>query len=121
MKTIFITIRDGEVSKNILLSSVFSLLKEKTKIVLLVAKNKLDYFTKNYAVSNVFIEVIPDPTLPRLEDWFQRVFLYSLHTKSILVKIEFSYFSGGNFLGRFAKKALWFFGQLLLRSNLLQT
>ncbi len=111
MKTIFITIRDGEISKNILRSSVFPLLKEKCQIVLFVTKNKVEYFRKELAAATVFVETIPDSTFPRLERWFENIFLYSLHTGSILVKIDYSYFAGGSLWGRLIKRILWFFGQ----------
>lgn len=111
MRTIFITISDGEVSKNILRTGVFSDLKDRARLVLFVNKNKYEYFKKNFLSENVLIEILPTATFPRIEEVFSDIFLFSLHTKSILIKIEYFYFSGGNILGRIAKKLLWLFGK----------
>lgn len=111
MKTIFITVSDGEVSKNILRSNIFRLLKAHAHIILFVNKNKLEYFQAKFASPTVIIEPIPRPTFPRIEEVFSDIFLFSLHTKSILVKIEYFYFSGGHMPGRLIKKLLWFFGE----------
>ncbi len=111
MKTIFITISDGEVSKNILRTDIFPIIKNKAKLVLFVNKSKYEYFKKNFLSDNVLIEAIPVATFPKIEEIFSDIFLFSLHTESILVKIDFFHVSGGSFLGMSVKKLLWFFGK----------
>lgn len=110
-KIIFVTIRDGEVAKNILLSGVYPSLKDHARIVIFVPQRKIAYFQKKFAASNFYVEAIPPASFPGIEEAFSDLFLYSLHTKSIWTKIENSYFSGGSRAGRTIKKMLWFFGQ----------
>jgi hypothetical protein len=110
-KTIFITIRDGEVAKNILLSGVYPSLQDHARIVIFVPQKKVSYFQKKFTAPNFYVEAIPRASFPRVEEAFSDLFLYSLHTKSIWTKIENSYFSGGSTTGRVVKKSLWYFGQ----------
>lgn len=110
-KTVWITISDGEVSKSILQSDVFARLKERARLVLLVNPTKVAHYTKLVGAEDVHIEAMPKPRSAFLEEAWADVFLYSLHTKSIRVKIEHSYRSGGSFIGRCVKIALWHLGR----------
>lgn len=112
MKTIFITIRDGEVSKSIIQSDVLPLLKECMQVVLLAPQHKLEYFRETVGGERIKVEAMPPPPRPRLEEMFADLFLYSVHTASIPVKIEHSYHSGGSWLGRAIKYLLWALGAL---------
>ncbi len=120
MKTIFITISDGEVSKNILRSKIFSILQKESNVVLFVHRNKLNYFQKEFSFPNVHIEILPGPTYSRLENWFSKIFLFSLHSESILVKINYSYYSGGTFFGRLGKLFLWSLGRFYIYRQLIR-
>src|SRR3989338_2820081 len=61
MKTIFITSYHAHISRNILLTDAFSLLKSRSdlKIVLLVPDYKVNYFKKNFGGGNVLVEGVP--------------------------------------------------------------
>lgn len=111
MKTIFITMSDGEVSKSILQSAIFPLLKEKAHLVLFVSKNTHPYFSQTYAAENVSVEILPAFRFAWVEEAFADVFLYSLHTPSILVKIRHAAAAGGSPIGKWIKLLLWYLGQ----------
>ncbi len=112
MKTLFITISDGEVSKNILYTDVFRRLAEHYRLVLFVNPRKVEYFAKSFGSERVAIEAMPAPSSAVMEEFFADLFLYSLHTQSILVKIEYSYRSGGSSIGKVIKLLLWTLGAL---------
>ena len=109
MKTILITMSDGEVSKSILHSDIYKLLKSSCNLVFLVHKNKADYFAK-LLKDEAHIEIMPRARSPFLEEFFLDLFLYSVPTESIRVKIEHSYASGGSLAGKMIKYLLWSFG-----------
>lgn len=69
MKTLFITIYDGLIAKNILRSDAYALLasRPEVRIVLFVHANKVEYFTRRYASERTLIEAAPAPTWPLLE------------------------------------------------------
>lgn len=110
-KTIWITISDGEVSKTILQSDVFALLKERAKVVFLVNPKKVAYYRDRVGSSDVLIEAMPSPRSPFWEEIWADLFLYSLHTESLRVKIAHSYHSGGSLIGMLAKRLLWQLGR----------
>lgn len=112
MHTIFITLSDGEVSKNVLQSDIFPLLRKDMRVVLLVPHSKLEFFCGKVGSENVLVEMIPKTPHPRLEEALADIFLYSLHTDSIPVKIEHSFHSGGSQIGRAVKYTLWVAGAL---------
>src|SRR3990167_354231 len=58
MKTIFITSFHQHISRNILLSDFFELLKKRKdiRIILIVPKFKADYFRENFGDENVIVE-----------------------------------------------------------------
>lgn len=110
MKTLFITISDGEVSKNILQTSIFAQLKKEFDIVLLVSPKQTQQYIKLMG-HEATIEAMPKPPSQALDEFFGDLFLYSMHTQSVRVKIEHSYASGGSILGKSIKNILWFFGR----------
>lgn len=114
VKTIFITISDAEISHNIVHSDVFRLLLDKVRMVLFVHPRKEDYFRNKFLPPNVSVESLPLPSFPWLEEAFADLFLYSLHTDSIKVKIDYSYHSGGNIIARAVKLFLWFLGKFFI-------
>lgn len=114
MKRVFITISDAEVSHNIVHSDVFRLLRDKVRIVLFVHSKKEDYFRNKFFFPNVSVESLPASSFPMIEEAFSDLFLYSLPTDCIRVKIEHSYYSGGNFFARAIKILLWFCGKFFI-------
>lgn len=109
---------DGEVSKNILQSDVFPLLKEKAKVVFLVNPKKVAYYRDRIGSSDVLIETMPSPRSPFWEEIWADLFLYSLHTESIKTKIVHSYHSGGSLIGMLVKRVLWEFGRFRIYRSL---
>lgn len=62
MKTILITIYDGDTEKNILRSAVFPILKKANlRIIFLVKRKFVDYYQQNFGDSQVIIEPLPNP------------------------------------------------------------
>lgn len=62
MKTIFITIYDGDTEKNILRSDAFPLFKKRgIRIIILVKRRFVDYYRQNFGDSQVIVEPLPDP------------------------------------------------------------
>lgn len=108
MKTLFVTLQDGEVSKNFLHTGVYAGLKGRCRLVLLVPPRKVEHFAAQ--CPEAAIEPLPPALRPRLEELFADLFLYSVHTESIRVKIEHSYRSGGSLLGKWIKLLLWALG-----------
>jgi len=104
---------DGEVSKSILHTDVFRILKGAVRVVLLVHKNKVTYF-KKIVGADADVEVMPAANSPRIEEFFLDLMLFSVPTRSIRVKIEHSFHSGGSQIGRAIKYFLWTLGHLRL-------
>lgn len=100
---------DGEVSKSILHSDIYKRLKDSCRLVFLVHKNKADYFSK-LLTDEAHVEIMPRARSLALEEFFLDLFLYSVPTESIRVKIEHSYASGGSLAGRAIKYVLWSLG-----------
>lgn len=111
---ILITISDGEVSKSILRSDVFVQLKARADLILLVHPHKVAHFTERFKSSHVRIASVPKMRFPILEEFWSDLFLYSLHTESIRVKIEHSYRAGGSIIAKFIKLILWRLGRFHL-------
>lgn len=118
LKTVLVSVSDGEVAKSFFHSDIFPQLRSRLRLVLLVHRNKLKYFQDTYASENVVIREMPRTNSPGIEELFNDIFLYSLHTNSILIKIDHSYFSGGTRIGREIKRLLWFCGQFRLYRRL---
>ena len=93
MKTIFITIYDGLISKNILRTDVLKILKqqEKVRIVLFVQEMKINYYRKHFSSERVFVEVSPQPSFPILERIFSFVSSNSLTNVNTLYRQKLSF------------------------------
>lgn len=89
-KTVFITIYDGLISKNILGSDAFRLLKERpdVRIVLFVQPNKVEYFEAKYRCKSVSVEASPGPTYPRLESFLFWITTFSSRTPGSLHRMS---------------------------------
>lgn len=86
MKTIFISIYDGDTEKNILYTDVFKNLKASgNRIVLLVREGRFVHFRDRYEQDNVFVRAIPDPS-NFIERLFYYVGFHSIHAFSIRIK-----------------------------------
>jgi len=113
MKTIFLTIYDGDAEKNILRSDVFPILKKADlRIILLVKKRFIDYYQKNFGDSKVIVEPLLSArsvserifywigwnTIPTYSIFLRRKQTYLYHHKN-----PFRYFFENilGFLGRF--------------------
>lgn len=104
---------DGEVSKGILHTDIYPLLSEKVRIVFLVSKNKADFFATQITGDSI-IEIMPTADSPRLEEWLLDLFLFSVPTESIKVKIEYTRALGGSLAAKYIKYLLWFAGHVRL-------
>lgn len=86
MKTIFISIYDGDAEKNILYTDVFKNLKSSgNRIILLVREGRFSHFCKRYEQDNVLVRAIPDPS-NFVERLFYYVGFHSIHAFSIRIK-----------------------------------
>lgn len=102
MRTIFITIYDGDTEKNLLQSSVLSLLERAgMRIILLIKGNRISYF-KKYANKNIIVEPTPEAfclsekvyfwlgwnLLPTYSIYMRRYESYLKHRNWLRYKIE---------------------------------
>lgn len=111
MKTIFITIFDAAITKNILRTDVFRLLKEKVKIVLLVNKSKKEYYRSCFEEKNVIVETFPQNNfLKRIENRFFRLGFISVHTNTVQMRIKEDWRKNHSYFRYFSEKTLWFLG-----------
>jgi len=112
MKTIFIPVRDGEVSKSVLRSAVLpTLVAHGARVVLFVPLDRQGYYEKEFAGPSVVVRTIPEPTYPRIEEVFSSIFTNSLHTNSIHIKQDQRRASGGSWLAYVGKRFLWSLGK----------
>jgi hypothetical protein len=111
MKTIFITIFDGAISKNVLRTDVFRVLKQHYKIVLFVHQAKYEYYVKEFGEENVLIEKTPAADHPLFEGRFHALALDSLHTETVKIKIRHDYAKKGNYPKMLLKFLLWQLGR----------
>lgn len=118
-KKILITLSDGEVSKSILQTDVFPLLQEHMRVVFLVHSRKVEYYRAQLG-SGADVEALPKPLSEWKNEFWSDIFLYGVHTSSIRVKIEHSYFSGGTIVGKWIKLLLWQLGGLYLYRSLIR-
>ena len=82
-KTIFITSFHVLVSRNILASPFFDLLKKDGwKIVVVMPEKKREYFEREFGGENVFIEGVKN-TLGRADDFFKDIALAAIRTLSL--------------------------------------
>jgi hypothetical protein len=129
MKTIFMTIYDGAITKNLLRTDFWKVLKEKKdlRFVFFVTPDKVDYYKEHFGGENVFVEVLP-------RDEFNRNLIYRILTDVLLnsiptntVKIrEYNrfYLRRGPILKRLSlfiiRRILWYLSKLSLWRRLLR-
>lgn len=111
MKTIFITIYDGAISKNILRTDIFKTIRTGNRIVLFVPHNKFTYYREHFSEKDVNIEISPPADHPRFEAKFQSLALDLFHTESVRLKILHHYAVHGNVVRLFFKLTLWHIGR----------
>lgn len=112
MKTIFITIYDGDTEKNVLRTDIFKILKEAGhKILLLIRSEKrLDYYRQNFEDKNVFVEFIP-PAMNKIELIFHHICWNSVPTYSVFLRRHDLYLVHKNSLRYAMEKLLGFLGR----------
>ncbi len=110
MKTIFISIFDGDTERVILRTAVFRVLKESGhKIVLLVrGKERVDHYRKEYGSDQVVVELLP-PANSFLEVVWYYIGWNSIPTRAVEVRRIREHWNHGKFLVFFAG---WFAGLL---------
>ncbi|MFQ6049515.1 MAG: CDP-glycerol glycerophosphotransferase family protein [Candidatus Paceibacterales bacterium] len=121
MKTIFITIYDGTIAKNLLRTKVLEVLKTKLKIVLLVRQEKKEYYQKEFGSKNVIIKPLPPfkggEKIGRL---FYYVCLYGIHTETSRIRNMTSLKRNRHYPLFLIKQTFWFLGQFRLWRELLR-
>ena len=90
MKTIFITVYDGDVEKNILQSKVFHTLKQAGIRIVLLIKNGIGHNYRRYADENVIVEELPASSCFS-EKFFYWIGWNVLPTQSIYLRRHRSY------------------------------
>lgn len=108
--TIFITVYDGDIEKNILQSSVLRTLREREVKIVLLVKHGLGESYAHYASNDIVVEELPDATC------FSEKFFYwlgwnILPTKSIYLRRYRSYDIHHNWLRLKLGELLGFFGR----------
>jgi len=119
MKTLFISIYDGDMEKNILRSGVLEqLARESIRIVLLIrganTGGRIDYYKKNFEHGSIIVETLPSAD-SRFERWMYHLSWNSLPTRSAYVKRHDLYLAHKNvfryalekFAGILGKFQLW--------------
>lgn len=120
MKTIFITVYDGAISKNVLRTEILKQLRAKYHIVLFVPEKKKSYYTEHFATDSVHVEVTPPPDHAWFEAKFQSLALDLFHTESVRIKILHHYASRGNIARMLFKLLLWQIGRLKIVHRILR-
>lgn len=89
-KTIFITVYDGLISKNILRSDAFRKLHARPdiRIVLFVQENKVEYYAREFADDRVDVHATPAATHPKLEALLFFCVNYSTRTPGALYRLR---------------------------------
>ena len=72
MRTVLISVYDGDTEKNVLRTGTFQLLKESgNRIVLLIrGADRLEYYKKEFAAENVDVELLPPATTRAEQLWY---------------------------------------------------
>jgi len=101
MKTIFLTIYDGGIAKNILRTDVFKALKREKglRIILLISvPEKVDYYRKEFGGPNVIVEGISNPKLNKLHYALLHLFFSAFPTETIKIEQVRKLFKDKNIL-----------------------
>ncbi len=124
MKTILVSIYDGDTEKNILRSGVLNRLESTgNKIVLAIRASKdgskEEYYQKNFGAENVIIEAIPN-AMTRFEAYMFHFSWNTLPTRSAYVKRHDLYVKHNNKLRYAAESAAGFMGKFRLWRNVVR-
>jgi len=121
MKTIFITVYDGLISKNILKTNVFKILKKQDnlRIVLFVSSIKLNYYRECFKSDRVFIESIPRATSPKIEKILFMIASNSLTNTNALFRQKAAYLKWNRFHYFIIARILRIFGNFKLWNSLI--
>ena len=111
MKTLFITIYDGAISKNVLRTDIFALLRKEYRIILFVPASKREYYDATFGGEAVKVESVPPPKHPIFEAKFQALALDLFHTESVRIKIAYRYAIDGKKSRYLLKMILWHLGR----------
>ena len=111
MKTIFLTIFDGAISKNILRTDVYRMLCRHYRLIIFVPEAKLEYYKQAFVHPNVVFEVSPPPSRGEFEKRFNALSLHSLHTETVRRKILNYYARDKNLVSLSYKFLLWQLGR----------
>ncbi len=112
MKTIFITIYDGAISKNVLRTDIFATLRDKFRIVLFVPKAKVAHYQEHFGSSTVLVEATPGPDRALFENRFHALALDSFPTHTVYLKIWHEYRKHGSIFKLGIKLLLWLLGKV---------
>lgn len=121
MKTIFISIYDGDTEKNILRTDVWKvLLKSGNHFVLLIrGSDRLDYYKKEFASPQVSVELLPSAR-SAFEDIWYYIGWNSIPTRAISVRRYRQYWSRQRYLHGSVGAMLWVLGHLRVWRNFLR-
>ena len=106
-RTVFITSFHGLISRNILSTSLFGILRERgIKIVLLVPEYKASFFKKEYERDGIAVEEI-NWKLSRTDLIFRYISLALLNTRTLQIKRKTEMKGSGAWLTRFIGNRKW--------------
>jgi CDP-glycerol glycerophosphotransferase (TagB/SpsB family) len=106
MKTIFITSCHALISRNILSSGLLEMLsKESVRIVVIVPKNKIDTFVRNFATETVYIEGVEIKS-KRREMFMRYLSLAALNTTTLNIKRKTEMKGSGKIIKYFVSNAI---------------
>lgn len=115
MKTLFITSFHPHISRNILLTPVLDILKQKKdlRIVIITSKHKVSYFEKTFGDKNVFIEGIRSFQASRTRRglFFKRASLFLADTTTSRNRKKTEYYCKRKYFYYFIARMLGFLGK----------
>ncbi|MDB5189501.1 MAG: hypothetical protein JWL82_458 [Parcubacteria group bacterium] len=122
MKTLFLTVYDGDTEKVILRSGVFDRLKDSgNRIVLLIrGADRLAYYKEGFEEGNVVVELLP-PAMTKLEMVWYHVGWNTLPTHSTYIRRYTKYRKHKNFIRYALECILGFLGNARAWRELLRT
>ncbi len=121
MKTIFISIYDGDTEKVILQSGVFEYLKQSgNRIVLLVrGKERIEYYKKNFEAENIFVELLPF-AFTTAEKWWYHLGWNTIPTYSVFLRRYTNYLRHKNIFRYSVERTFGFLGRFSSWRSLLR-
>ncbi|MBI1888946.1 MAG: CDP-glycerol glycerophosphotransferase family protein [Candidatus Spechtbacteria bacterium] len=121
MQTIFITIHDGEIAKNIFRTDVWKILKASPdlRFVLLAQSLKKEYYERQFGGSNVIVEEFPEITLSVLARSFHALFRHALPVTSTRLWQEYMLCeSKKNILAYLVSRTVYILAHIRLMRNM---